>query len=146
MSLQSVKILPTKNSSDQEWLSWYLDLKNLIGTKKANRIFTMLWNNEDGYNSDANSVYLRDEMEGYGVEIAGGVIGDVADFFSTAKGYFGGFFTAGKWISIALAGVVVVSVGGLLLQIAFKPSVRQEAVKIGTAIGTRGMSELPAKK
>ena len=58
-----------------------LRFKNLIGTKKANRIFTMLWNNEDGYNSDANSVYLRDEMEGYGVEIAGGVIGDVAFLF-----------------------------------------------------------------
>ena len=80
----------------------------------------MLWNNEDGYNSDANSVYLRDEMEGYGVEMAGGVIGDVADFFSTAKGYFGGFFTAGKWIGIVLAGVVVVSVRWITITDSFQ--------------------------
>ena len=51
----------------------------------------MLWNNEDGYNSDANSVYLRDEMEGYGAEIAGGVIGDVADFFLLLKVTLVGF-------------------------------------------------------
>ncbi len=142
MSLQSIKILPTKNSSDQQWVSWYLDVKNQLGTKRANRLFTMLWNNEDGYNSDANTNYLRDEMEGYGVEVDTGFIGDAVDFASSVKGYFGGFFTAGKWIGFTLAGIVVISVGGLLLQLAFKPSVRQEAVRIGTAVGTRGMSEL----
>ena len=100
MSLQSIKILPTKSSSDQQWLSWYLDVKNQLGTKKANRLFTMLWNNEDGYNSDANTNYLREEMEGYGVEIGTGIIGEVVDFASGVKGLFWWFLYRRKvdWI------------------------------------------------
>lgn len=140
MSFESIRILPTFESSDNAWLTWYNDVKNTLNRKQANRLFGMLWDNVNGYDSDANTNYLREEMEKHGVEIATNTLGDVSDWASDVKGYFGDFFTAGKWIGFALTGVVVVAVGGLLLQIAFKKDVRAEAVQIGTLIGTRGMS------
>jgi len=140
MSFESIRILPTFESSDNAWLTWYNDTKNTLNRKQANRLFGMLWDNVNGYDSDANTSYLREEMAEHGVEIATNTLGDVSDWAIGVKDYFGDFFTAGKWIGFTMAGITVVAVGGLLLQIAFKKDVRAEAVQIGTLIGTRGMS------
>jgi predicted RNA-binding protein with EMAP domain len=145
MSLQSIKLLPTFQSSDNTWLSWYKDVKSTLNRKDANRLFSMLWNNENGYDSDANTKFLRDEMEDYGVEIATSSLGEIKDFGIGVKNFVGDYFTAGKILGITMAGICVVAVGGLILQIAFKKDVRREAVQIGTLVGTRGLSGIGKK-
>ncbi len=139
MSYQSIKLLPQNSSLDNEWISWYKDLRSTLGKTKANRIFGLQWDAQNGYDSDANTSLLREEMRGYGVEIGTNAVGSVVDYASDVKSYFGDLFTTGKWVTIAMAGILVVSVGGLLIQIAFKSKVRKEAVGIGTTIASRGL-------
>ena len=145
MSIESIKLLPTFESSDNAWLTWYKDVKSTLDRKKANRLFGMLWDNENGYDSDANTKYLRDEMEGYGVEIATDTMSEIGDWGIGVKNFFGDFFTVGKILGFTMAGVTVIAVGGLLLQIAFKKDIRKEAVQIGTLVGTRGLSGIGNK-
>lgn len=139
MSIQTVRLLPTKLSSDNEWLSWYKDLRKSVGTAKANRLFAMQWNAQDGYNSSANTNNFREEMKGYGIEVGTNALGELTDFGSKSLDYFGDFFTTGKWLGLGLLTITVVSIGGLIYQIAFSSKVRGEAVGIGTTIATKGL-------
>ena len=142
MSYQSVENIPNRNDSDTVWLNWHKDLRSALGSKKANDIFSRAWSSQDASDSDANTSVLREKMENAGIDISGGVIGGSLDFGRQVTGYLGDVFTTAKWVSLIVGGVVVVSVGGLLLQIAFKPSVRKEAVNIGATVATRGMNKM----
>ena len=48
----------------------------------------------------------------------------------TLVGEFGDFFKVGKILGIGLAAVTVISVGGLIFQIAFRSSVRKQAIGV----------------
>lgn len=141
MSFTSIQNIPTRNNSDQVWINWYKQLRSALGSKKANDIFSRAWSSQNAGDSDVNTTFLREEMEKYGIDISGGFLGESLDFGRQVKGYFGDIFTVGKYGTILLYGVVIVSVAGLVFQIAFRPSVRREAVDIGTTIGTRGLSK-----
>lgn len=142
MSFQSIQNIPNRNDSDQVWINWYKDLRSTLGAKKANDIFSRAWSAQNASDSDANTTYLREEMEKYGIDISGGFLGESLDFGRQVTGYFGDMFTAGKWLSIGMGVVIVGSLGLFLYQLATKPEVRKEAGEIGALIGTRGMSKL----
>ena len=95
MSYQSIKLLPQNSSLDNEWISWYKDLRSTLGKTKANRIFGLQWDAQNGYDSDANTSLLREEMRGFGVEIGSNAVGSIIDYGSDVKAYFGGF---SRWI------------------------------------------------
>lgn len=142
MSYQSIQNIPNRNDIDQVWINWYKDLRSTLGASKANDLFGRAWSAQNASDSNANTTYLREEMEKYGIDISGGIFGTTLDFGRQLSGNIGDVFTAGKWLSIALVGVVVISVGGLIFQIAFKPSVRNEALNIGSTVATRGMNKI----
>ena len=142
MSFESIRNLPNSNSSDVAWLNWYKDLRSTLGKKNANQLFIQHWEAEDGFGSDANTTYLREELDKYNLKISGGTLGSVADFGNDVSSFFGDLFTAGKWLTIGMGTVVVVAVGGLLIQIAFNKKVRGEAIRVGSAVATRGATEI----
>jgi len=142
MSYQSVQNIPTRNSDDIVWINWYKDLRKTLSVKQANSIFAMAWSAQDASNSDANTSELRLEMEKYGIEISGNVLGTFADFGKKTAGYFGDIFEYYKWISLGLGTVFAVSLGVFFWQLGTKPKVRKEVVDIGATVATRGMNKV----
>ncbi len=142
MSFQSIQNIPTVNDSDTVWITWYKELRSTLGAKKANDIFSRAWSAMNVNDSDANTAHLRETMEKYGIDISGGIVGESLDFTRMVGGQVGDLFTVSKWLSIGLVTIVVVSVGGLIYQIAFKKSMRQEVVDIGTTVATRGLNKV----
>ena len=63
-------------------------------------------------------------------------------FFGGIGNYFGDFFTVGKWLGIGLASVLAISVAGLIFQIAFNSKTRGQAIRVGSAVATRGATEI----
>lgn len=145
MSREQIINIPTQNSSDKNWISWYDSLKKHFGRKKANALFSANWDSKKGDSSDANTTTLRNYMSDNGVEISGGFFGEAKDKAFDVANFFGDYFTIGKYIGVGLAGVVALSIGAFVFQLATRSSVRKEAVDIGTAIGTRGMSKIGKK-
>ena len=145
MSVAIIKNIPKRSSSDQVWIQWYDALRKEFGRKKANQLLVANWDAVDGDSSNANTTTLRKHLERYGIDVDGGVIGGVKDWALGVGGYFGDIFNASKIIGIGLASVVAISMGILIFQIATRKSVRSEAIKVGTAIGTRGVSEIGKK-
>tara|TARA_B100001778_G_C18575339_1_gene624663 strand:+ start:359 stop:796 length:438 start_codon:yes stop_codon:yes gene_type:complete len=145
MSVAIIRRIPSRNQSDQVWIAWFDALKKEFGRKKAIQLFIANWDKESGDNSGANTVNLRNHMEKSGIDIDGGVIGGLKDFGSGAYGYVGDIFNASKLLGIGLASVVVISMGVLIFQIAVRPSVRQEAIRVGSAVATRGATEIGKK-
>ena len=145
MSVDRIRNLPTNTDSDNVWIEWHNALKKVFGRKKANALYVVNWDAQNGYNSNANTTNLRKYLKKNGLEISGGFTGGIKDFGSGVGDYFGDFFTAGKYVAIGLAGVLAISVGGLIFQIAFNRKTRAEAIQVGTAVATRGASEVAKK-
>ena len=145
MSVAVIRRIPTRNQSDLIWINWYAALKKQLGRKKANQLFIANWDSQNGDNSEANTSTLRSHLEGNGIDVSGGILGGVKDTFLGVKGYFGTMFQASQIIGITLSSIVALSVGILVFQIATKPKVRQEAIRVGSAVATRGATEIGKK-
>lgn len=144
MSKELIRNIPTNNSSDVVWISWYDALRKQFGKKKANALFTANWDAQNGFNSDANSSDLRTHLKDKGgIEISGGVLGETKDRLLDVGNFFGDYFTVGKYLGIGLAVIVVGGVGLFIYNLAKDPD---KAVRIGSAVATRGMSEAVPKK
>lgn len=142
IAVDRIRQLPTYNDSDIVWIEWHKALKKVFGRKKANALYSLNWDAQNGYKSDANTSKLRDYLDDNGLKISGGVLGDTKDFFGGIGDYFGDFFTVGKYLGIGLASVLAISVAGLIFQIAFNKKTRGEAIRVGSAIATRGATEV----
>jgi len=122
------------------WISWYDALRKQFGKKKANALFTANWDAQNGFNSNANTSDLRSHLENKGgIEISGGVLGETKDKLLDVGNFFGDYFTVGKYLGIGLAVIVVGGVGLFIYNLAKDP---EKAVRVGTAIATKGKSEV----
>ena len=131
--------IPGVNSSGAQWISWHKALKSCVGKKNANQLFVMQY---DKVNYDAN-LELREYMRGQGVDLDRDVLDRAVDFGSGVYSWAGGVFEIGSGISIILVVMILGSVGYLLNNIGKDP---ETAVRAGSAIATRGMSEIGAPK
>ena len=144
MSRERIINLPKNNSSDTVWITWYDALKSKFGRKKANSLFTANWDAQDGSNSDANTTTLRQHLEKKGkLEINTGFAGEFKDKAFDLANFFGDSFSVAKYFGIGLGVIVVGGLGLLVYNLAKDPD---KAVRIGSAVATRGMSEAVPKK
>lgn len=144
MSKELIRKIPTNSSSDVVWISWYDALRKTFGKKKANSLFTANWDAQNGFTSDANTSDLRSHLEKKGgIEISGGTLGEVKDKVIDVGNFFGDYLTVGKYLGLALGVIMVGGIGLFVYNIARKP---ESAVRIGSALATRGMSEAVSKK
>jgi len=144
MSKELIRNIPTNSSSDVVWISWYDALRKTFGRKKANALFTANWDAQNGFTSDANTSDLRSHLKDKGgIEIAGSTLGEVKDKLIGVGDFFGDAFSIGRYFGIALGVIVVGGLGLFVYNVARKP---ESAVRIGTAIATRGVSEAVPKK
>ena len=144
MSKQLIRNIPTRNQSDVVWIAWYDALRKQFGRKKANALYSANWDAQNGSNSDANTRDLREHLKNKGkLEISGGFTGELKDKVFDVGNFFGDYLTVGKYLGIALGVIVVGGLGLFIYNIARKP---ETAVRVGSVIATRGMSEGIPKK
>lgn len=144
MSRERIINIPKNNSSDVVWITWYDALKNKFGRKKANSLFTANWDAQGGSGSDANTRDLREHLKKEGkLEISGGFTGEVKDKIFDVGNWIGDTLVVGKYVGYALGVIVIGGIGLFVYNLAKDP---EKAVKVGSAIATRGMSEAVPKK
>lgn len=144
MSRERIINLPKNNSSDSVWITWYDALKSKFGRKKANSLFTANWDAQDGSNSDANTRDLREHLKNKGkLEISGGFTGELKDKVFDVGNWIGDSLVVGKYVGYALGIIVLGGIGLFVYNLAKDP---EKAIKIGTAIATKGKSEAIPKK
>lgn len=140
--MSNIRNIPQSNSSDKVWINWHKSLKSTFGKTKANELFALNWQAKQGDNSDANTNNLREEMKKNGLDISGGFFGEIKDSALDVGDWFGDYLSIGKWLGIGLVAVVVVSAGAVVWQIATSSGFRKDVVKTGSAVATRGISEI----
>ena len=144
MSRERIINIPRNNSSDSVWITWYNALKSKFGRKKANSLFTANWDAQNGSGSDANTTTLRQHLEKEGkLEINTGFAGEIKDKVFDVGNFFGDYITVGKYLGLGLGVILVGGVGLFIYNLAKDPD---NAVRIGSAVATRGMSEAVPKK
>lgn len=144
MSRVAIINVPKNNSSDIVWMAWYDALKSKFGRKRANTLFSANWDAQQGAGSDANSSKLRGHLRDKGkLEISGSVLGEIKDKALDLGDWIGDAFVMGRYVSYALGGILVCGIGLFVYNLAKDPD---KAVRIGTAVATRGMSEAVPKK
>ena len=144
MSRERIINIPRNNSIDNVWITWYDALKSKFGRKKANSLFSANWDAQNGSGSDANTTTLRQHLQKVcKLDIKGSVAGEIKDKFFDVGNFLGDYITVGKYLGLGLGVILVGGVGLFVYNLAKDPD---NAVRIGTAVATRGMSEAVPKK
>ena len=142
-ALNKCQILPLSTNSGDVWENWHKNLVKCVGRSKANDLFIQLWAKRGGESSGASTVRLRTYLEGNGLAITTSGFKKFQDFGSDVSEFFGGGIgalgTGMKIIWYGFVGVLVVGSAGLLYTVYRNPD---KAVRIGSAIATRGKSEM----
>lgn len=137
---QKVLNIPSFGDSAETWENWFDDLKGTFGKSDAQVLFTKAWSSSGNMkNAPANTESFRDNMEKQGIKLDGSWASEIAGVGYDLVGEFGDFFKVGKILGIGLAAVTVISVGGLIFQIAFRSSVRKQAIGVTKTFATKGM-------
>ena len=105
-----IDAMPSSTSSDNEWVTWHKALVREIGQEKANIALARTWKLRNAGEGVANTNYLRDYLGEQGIDIDGGVIGNITDgirgFYSGVGGSLSGF---GSMLLIgAIIGIVII--------------------------------------
>ena len=110
--------IPTASSESQNWVQWHKDLKKVFGKKQANSIWNYAWSKRGGKNSKGATTTLRNYMGKQGVNIDKTTLSGLADFGDSVGSFFGGVFSAWKWVMIIGGGAV----GIILIRVLWKMS------------------------
>ena len=116
----TVVSMPNRASGSDAWVAWHEQLKKYLGKKQANIIWLKAWQRRKGQNASSNA--LRQYMKKQDVEIDKSTLESLSDFKSNALDYIGDFYTAGKFLTIALGVIVVGGTGMIIYNLAKDPN------------------------
>jgi len=129
---------PNKISGADIWENWHKSLVRCVGRPRANDLFLRLWQKRAGASSSASTIRLRAYMRTQGVELSLTGAKKVSDFFSEVDSFFAGMRSGMKILYFGLIGIVILAGVGFVYTLFVNP---QKAVRIGTAVATKGKSE-----
>jgi hypothetical protein len=121
-----IKYIPTKDSSDDNWIAWHKMLRKGYGKERANDAFKVAF----AYlaSSSAKTNDLRDYGKTVGLDLDTNLVQDAARIVETVKGNLGGIlnsiggiFRTSKTIIVIIVLLILVPVFMLLFNIAKKP-------------------------
>lgn len=115
------KVIPTSNSTAQEWIQWHKALDSYLGLKKANYLFTIAWSKRGGTSVRGNTSELRNYLKDKGLSIETNGIQDLTDFTENIGDKLGTMFTIGKWATISIFAVAIGGAALLIYSVAKKP-------------------------
>lgn len=121
MSKETIFNIPNTHSSSTAWIEWHKSLRKEFGKKKANYLFVQAWDIRAGKGSDASTNELREYMKDNGVILDTTTLEDITDTASNITDFFGDIFQYGKIAGLVVGGMVLVSVGMILYNVAKNP-------------------------
>ena len=134
MNKTSCLNIPGVNSSAAQWITWHKALRSCVGKKNANQLFIMQYDKLD-YDS---TLELRGYMKTQGIDLDRNVADRLTDFGGGVYNWAGGAFDFTSGIAVIVVLMVVGAAGMILWNVGKDPDT---AVRVGSAIATRGMSE-----
>ncbi len=127
MYVQSIEYLPSVNSTDAQWVSWYEILRDEVGKKNANNLFLRAWEqrkNEGLLGSKANTSYLRNFLSEKGIELfPDGVLAYPVAAIDSLEGFAEGVFGFGKTTFIIIFSILILVLAVFLFNIARNPKI-----------------------
>ena len=136
MKTNPSEFIPTMRSEDNEWITWHKSLKSTFGKNTANQVFLKAWNARKS--STANTHELRDYLDSQGITIETNLLGKVTDTAGGIGDSIGDFLKIGKYALYAVGGIIILSLGMLLINVARKPAEIIGSATQGAAKGIRG--------
>ena len=133
-----------KNSSDQQWISWHMDLKKNFGEEKANQAFIVAFAYKGG--SSAKTKDLFNYGKSVGLELDTNLLGDAGRIIqgiqagvSGVTGKIGKMFKTGGMIITVIVILILIPVFMLLFNIAKdpNPAIGAAAAGFGASKGAR---------
>lgn len=119
-AIKPIDLLPTVNSTYQDWISYHESLKDHYGKNDAKIVFTRTWS-ERG-TSDANTSELREYLESEGIEIDAGFVGGAFDGMLGVGDFISSKFKLGSTIFFVTLVVVIAIVVFALYNVAKDPN------------------------
>jgi hypothetical protein len=133
MQVKSLSSIPSKNSTDADWINWYKILQSEVGKNNANTLFLRAWDqrkNAGLLGSDANTSTLRDFLASKGVEVKpDGIFAYPISFIDSIEGGIESFFGVSKWVFIIIGAMILIPVAFLLFNIARNPKIIVDGLK-----------------
>ncbi len=125
MYVKSIEYLPSINSTDAQWVSWYEILRSDVGKKNANNLFLKAWEqrkNEGMLGSKANTSYLRNFLSEKGIELSpDGILAYPIAAIDSLEGFAEGVFGFGKTTFIIVLSITIVILAVFMFNIARNP-------------------------
>ena len=127
--------IPTGKSTGNKWIEWHKALRSRFGKKHANSLFVTGWEKRAGKDADGNTVELRNYLDKYGIILETTIMSDLADVGDSVGSFLSGTFGFLKITGYIVVGIVLLSVGMLLINITRKPI---ESAKALASVRTGG--------
>lgn len=133
-TISLVQIIPSLNSSSQDWVTFYTEAKKQLGTNAANVLFGMAWQKWGASvsGSKADVVTVSNQT---GLTLDEGFFDSIRQTGSNAVGVIDGAFSTfsstGKIVLYSAVGIGVLLIGGIAYRI-----VTASAQEIGTVAAT----------
>lgn len=123
--INPAEAIPTKQSSDGDWMAWY---ESLPGSQKdKNLIFSMAWSKRG--DSKANTSDLRSFLKQKGFVLGSdNVLGAMKDTYLGAVGSISSILKLGATGTVVISAAFIVFAGAIIWRLA-------TPVAVGTAIG-----------
>ena len=134
IKISPVKMLPTKQTSVEEWIEWHKSLKKRYGKKTANELWVRAWRRFGSSSRNTND--LRTYMEKNGVKMDKSAQDSLVDTGTSIADFGGDIFQVGKYTGIAIITVVVGGAALLIFQLAKNPA--QSVGVAARAFATKG--------
>ncbi|NJL73906.1 MAG: hypothetical protein HC892_01535 [Saprospiraceae bacterium] len=110
--------IPSEQTDLKNWRVWYDDLRGSLPLQDANEVFVAYWEDR-GKNKDDNN--FRTYMKGYGVNLSSNILEKTSDLGHGITRGIGNFIGTSKTVFMIVGGVLLVSVLGIIVNVAKNP-------------------------
>lgn len=100
-------VIPTSNSTAEQWVNWHKLLKKWFSKQEANQRWLAFWGQRAGAGSSADTHDLRVYMESQGVELTTTSAGELTD----------GAYKVANWFEQTASGVRFIVLGAVVVGI-----------------------------
>ncbi|GAL83421.1 hypothetical protein MYP_648 [Sporocytophaga myxococcoides] len=135
MEIPALQNIPSVNSTDVQWISWYNLLRKRYGKRNANDLFLSAWERRRGSSNflsgtKANTTTLRNFLEDQGIQISGdGLMSYPADLLDDIETGITTAFGVTKTVFIILFILIIIPLFILVFNIARNPAVIVDGIK-----------------
>jgi hypothetical protein len=110
--------IPSLKSKAKDWMDWHKDLLSVMAEKDATEVWVAYYSDRGDNNDD---FALRSYMKNYGVDLTSNIFERLSNTGYAIGGSISNAFGIGKNVILVVGAVMLISVLGIVVQVARKP-------------------------